>query len=103
MPFTDAVVEGLDAILQFLGDVARDRYPEDIDLLLQMTSEEGNGTKSVRTAYLAGEHHLTPEDRMHLLAAANYCERIIWLFGEIGRGYRALAQLEGAAAPAVKA
>ena len=60
-----------------------------------MTSEEGNGTKSVRTAYLAGEHGLTAEDRMHLLAAANYCERLIWLFGEMGRSYRALARLEG--------
>ena len=68
-----------------------------------MTSEEGNGTKSVRTAYLAGEHHLSPDDRMHLLAAANYCERLVWLFGEIARGYRALKLLEGPATPAAKA
>ena len=95
LPFTDSVVEGLDTIFQVLTDVARHGGGEDIGFLLQMTSEEGNGTKSVRTAYLAGEHGLTAEDRMHLLAAANYCERLIWLFGEMGRSYRALARLEG--------
>ena len=98
LSFTDSVIEGLDAILQFLADVASERSAEDTELLLQMTSEEGNGTRSVRTAYLAGEHGLSAEDRMHLLAAANYCERHIWLFGEIGRSYRALARFEGATA-----
>jgi hypothetical protein len=27
---------------------------------------------------------------MQLLAAANHCERLIWLFGDMGRAYSAL-------------
>ena len=44
----------------------------------------------VRKAYLAEDSGLEPETRMHLLAAANHCERLIWLFGDLGRSYGAL-------------
>ncbi len=88
--FPDAVVEGIDTILNVLDDVARGREPADIEMLLLMTSDDGNGARSVRSAYLAGEDAVAPADRVHLLAAANYCERLIWLAGEACRSYRAL-------------
>lgn len=90
LSFPDAVVEGLDTILHILADVARNRQQEDIDIVLRMTSDEGNGTKSVRTAYLAGEDRVGDGDRLHLLAAANYCERLIWLSAETCKSYQNL-------------
>ena len=55
-----------------------------------VTYEGGNGIKSVRTAYLSEESGLDDTDRMRLLAAANLCERLIWLFGNMGQDYMAL-------------
>lgn len=85
--FPDAMVEGLDTVLHVLADVAESREADDITMLNQMTSDDGNGIKSVRAAYLAGEDAVAPADRTHLLAAANYCERLIWLSSEICSGY----------------
>ena len=55
-----------------------------------MTSENGNGIKAVRSAYLAEESDLDAGQRMLLLAGANLCERLIWLCGNMGRDYMAL-------------
>jgi hypothetical protein len=55
-----------------------------------MTSEDGNGIKGVRSAYLAEESGLDASQRMRLLAAANHSERLIWLFGNMGQNYMAL-------------
>ena len=88
--FVGSAVEGLDTILLTLIDVARARTTEDADLLNMMTSEDGNGVANVRSAYLAEESELKLENRMKLLAAANHCERLIWLFGSLGRSYMKL-------------
>ena len=57
-----------------------------------MTSEDGIGR--VRKAYLAEESGLDSRGRMQLLAAANHCDRLIWLFGEMGRTYMALSDIQ---------
>jgi phosphate:Na+ symporter len=85
-----SAIEGLDAILLTLIDVAKEQSTEDAQFLEMMTSEEGHGISNVRSAYLAEESKLDPDARMKLLAAANYCERLIWLFGNMGRHYMAL-------------
>ncbi|MEE8351385.1 MAG: hypothetical protein V3R37_04240, partial [Rhodospirillales bacterium] len=87
--FVRSAVEGLDAIVMTLINVAKERSAEDFLLLNTITSENGNGIKGVRAAYLAEESELDATERMQLLAAANHCERLIWLFGEMGRDYRA--------------
>ncbi|WP_159454040.1 Na/Pi cotransporter family protein [Roseovarius albus] len=92
LSFPDAMIEGLDTILHLLADVAQDRAADDIDMLSRMTSDEGNGIKSVRAAYLAGEDAVDADNRQHLLASANYCERLIWLAGEICRRYGELGR-----------
>lgn len=86
--FAQAVIDGIDTILLTLLDVARERSTIDADLLQQMTSEDG--MTRVRKAYLAEDSGLDPTTRMQLLAAANHCERLIWLFGDLGRSFRAL-------------
>jgi phosphate:Na+ symporter len=90
MRFTVVAIEGLDTILLSLIEVAKERASEEFALLESMTSEGAKGLKSVRAAYLAEEHRLEPAQRPLLLAAAGHCERLIWLFGEIGRRYMAL-------------
>ncbi|MCG8547073.1 MAG: Na/Pi symporter [Alphaproteobacteria bacterium] len=88
--FAGVAVEGLDAILLTLVDVAKERSKEDARLLDMMTSEDGNGMAAVRSAYLAEESELDTDGRMKLLAASNSCERLIWLFGRMGRDYMSL-------------
>lgn len=90
--FLAAVVEGVDTITLTLSDVLQNQDATDRALLDAATSEDGNGIKSVRSAYLAEEHDLAAEERMHLLAVANHAERLIWLFGDMGRSARALAE-----------
>jgi phosphate:Na+ symporter len=88
--FSRVAVDGIDAILLTFLDVARERSELDAGLLKQMTSEDG--MTRVRKAYLAEDkdEELTSTTRMQLLAAANHCERLIWLFGEMGAAYSAL-------------
>ena len=88
--FVGSAVEGLDIIVLSLLDVTNERSEEDAALLNTITSEDGNGTKAVRSAYLAKESGLDTSQRMRLLAAANHCERLIWLFGNMGQNYMAL-------------
>lgn len=89
--FLASVVEGVDTIVLTLVDALRDRDPDDQALLESMTSDDGNGLKSVRSAYLAEEPGLDSEDRMRLLAVANHAERLIWLLGDMGRSARLTA------------
>ena len=83
--FVNSAIEGLDAIVLTLQEFARERSEEDALLLAAITSEDGNGIKGVRSAYLAEESGLDDSQRMQLLAAANLCERLIWLFGDMMR------------------
>lgn len=92
--FTRTATEGIDFILMILTDVARKRAEEDASMLAIMTSEDGNGIAAVRSAYLAEESGLDKKERMRLLAAANHCERLIWLFRETGAAYMAMDRLE---------
>lgn len=89
--FFDAIVEGLDTIVLTLCDVLQEHDPADRALLAAMTDDQGNGMKSVRSAYLAEEHALEADERLRLLAVANHAERLIWLLGDMGRSEPAIA------------
>ena len=86
--------EGLDFILMVLTDVVKNGEKEDAAMLATMTSEDGNGIAAVRSAYLAEESGLDKKERMKLLAAANHCERLIWLFRETGAAYMNLKEID---------
>jgi phosphate:Na+ symporter len=86
--FARVAIDGIDAILLTFMDVARERNDIDAELLEGMTSEDG--MTRVRKAYLAEEEKMDANARMQLLAAANHCERLIWLFGDMGATYRKL-------------
>ncbi|MCR9085117.1 MAG: hypothetical protein NXH97_00075 [Rhodobacteraceae bacterium] len=87
-PTTDT--EGLDVILSVLADVALNRDDDDIELLARMTATKADSTRTVRAAYSSNEDALPSAERIHLLAAVNYCERLIWISGEVCDAYRGL-------------
>lgn len=89
--FTGAIVEGIDTIVLTLGDVLREHDQQDRDLLTTITSDDGNGMKSVRTAYLAEERGLEADERLRLLALSNHAERLIWLLGHMGKSEAAIS------------
>lgn len=88
--FPTTATEGLDVILSVLADVARNREDDDIELLARMTDTKADSTRTVRAAYFSNEDALPAAERIHLLAAVNYCERLIWLSGEVCDAYRGL-------------
>jgi hypothetical protein len=83
--FVESAIEGVDAIVLSLLEFARERSEEDALLLASLTAVDGNGIGAVRSAYLAEEGDLDASQRMQLLAAANNCERLIWLFANMVR------------------
>ena len=85
--FINSSIEGLDVILMTLQDVVNNNDHEDAGLLNVMTSENGNGLKKVRKAYLSHEKKLDAEEKLNLLETMNRCERIIVSMGELGREF----------------
>ncbi|MBN1767709.1 MAG: Na/Pi cotransporter family protein [Prolixibacteraceae bacterium] len=85
--FITSSIEGLDVILMTLQDVVNQNNNEDADLLQLMTSEDGNGIKKVRKAYLSHENKLNADEKLNLLETMNRCERIIRLMGELGKEF----------------
>lgn len=85
--FINSSIEGLDIILMTLKDVIKTKDSEDVVLLNVMTSEVGNGIKTVRQAYLSQEKKIDADEKMNLLETMNRCERIIVSMGEVGREF----------------
>lgn len=85
--FIISSIEGLDLILMTLQDVVTNEAIEDVNLLNVMTSEDGNGLKKVRKAYLSHEKNLDAEEKLNLLETMNRCERIIASMGELGSAF----------------
>ena len=88
--FSRVAVDGIDAILLTLRDVAQERTAIDAELLRGITSEDG--MTRVRKAYLAEDEQLGSDARMQLLAAANHCERLILLFRDMGIAYESITE-----------
>jgi CPA2 family monovalent cation:H+ antiporter-2 len=86
-------VEGLDAILLILIDLATHFDDEDEMILKNMTSGQGGGLSRIREYYLAaGEGGLDAQAKAILLSSTNRIERLRTLFGMIGNNYKRLAQ-----------
>jgi len=84
-------VEGLDAILLTLKDLANDYSDIDMQLLANMTSEEGKGLAGIRQSYLSAEKELEAGNKAVLVSATNHMDRLRSLFGKIGANYQKLA------------
>ena len=84
-------VEGLDAILLTLTDLAHAYNDIDMTLLANMTSEDGKGLSGIRQSYLGAEKDLEAGNKAMLVSATNHMDQLRGLFGKIGNNYKKLA------------
>jgi CPA2 family monovalent cation:H+ antiporter-2 len=85
-------VEGLDAILLSLMDIANKYSEEDAILLKNMTSERGGDFSRVRGNYLDADTALDSPVKALLLSSTNHMDRLRSLFGSVGENYRKLGE-----------
>ena len=90
-------VEGLDAILLTLIDLAQDYNDIDMTMLANMTSEDGKGLSGIRQSYLGAEKDLKAGNKAMLVSATNHMDQLRGLFGKIGNNYQKLAAAPGSA------
>ena len=90
-------VEGLDAILLTLIDLAQDYNDIDMTMLANMTSEDGKGLSGIRQSYLGAEKDLEAGNKAMLVSATNHMDQLRGLFGKIGNNYQKLAAAPGSA------
>lgn len=84
-------VEGLDAILLTLMDLAHAYSDIDMQLLANMTSENGKGLSGIRQSYLGAEKELEAGNKAVLVSATSHMDQLRGLFGKIGTNYQKLA------------
>ena len=89
-PLTLIAVEGLDAILMTLQDLAHAYNDIDMQLLANMTSEDGKGLSGIRQSYLGAEKDLEASNKAVLVSATGNMDRLRSLFGKIGSNYQKL-------------
>jgi phosphate:Na+ symporter len=71
--------EGLHAMLHLAAETAASADADDYELLLQLTSDNGNLMESVRNSYLQKEENISSEAREALLRLTNCFQRAVWL------------------------
>jgi len=84
-------VEGLDAILQTLIDLAHAYSDIDMDLLSKMTSENGQGLSNIRQHYLGDTKDLEAKNKAVLISATIHMDQLRSILGKIGSNYQRLA------------
>lgn len=87
----EIAVEGLDAILQTLIDLADIYNDIDMDLLTKMTSDDGGGLSNIRQHYLGDAEDLDAENKAVLVSATNHMDQLRGTLGKIGSNYQRLA------------
>lgn len=90
--FSLMAVEGLDAVLLSLKDIANDYNEEDLEILMGLTSDKDGLISKIRQSYLGEEKHLDQETKALLLSSTNDMTRLKQWFGAIGANYQKLAQ-----------
>ena len=86
-------VEGLDAILLTLKDIASNYNEEDMVYFEHMTSTKSKGISKIRASYLGPDTNLDAATKGLLLSSTNHMDRLKSLFGMVGNNYRKLAEL----------
>lgn len=83
-------VEGLDALLLTLKDIASDYDEDDMLMLEGMTLNESGGLLRIRESYLGAEKDLDTSGKSLLVSSTNHIDRLRSLFGQVGSNYRRL-------------
>jgi len=92
---SEIAIEGLDAILLTLIDLAERYNAMDLELLRNMTSADGKGLSGIRESYLSAERDLGAKSKTLLVSATNRMDRLRHLFGQVANNYRKLAEPAG--------
>jgi CPA2 family monovalent cation:H+ antiporter-2 len=90
--FSLMAVEGLDAVLLSLKDIANDYNEEDLEILRALTSDKDGLISKIRQSYLGEEKNLDQETKALLLSSTSEMTRLKQWFGAIGANYQKLAQ-----------
>ena len=61
-----------------------------MQLLANMTSEDGKGLSGIRQSYLGAEKDLEASNKAVLVSATGHMDRLRSLFGKIGSNYQKL-------------
>lgn len=85
-------VEGLDAILLSLHDIAREYDEDEMRLLHEMTERGSEGLSRIRETYLSPEAGLDAPAKALLLSTTNHMDQLKSLFGLVGHNYQKLSQ-----------
>jgi Trk K+ transport system NAD-binding subunit len=88
---SEIAVEGLDAILLTLKDLAEEYNDMDLELLRNMTSGDRQGLAGIRESYLSAERNLASDSKALLVSATNKMDRLRGLFGHLADNYQRLA------------
>lgn len=88
--FAQMAVEGLDAILMSLRDLAAQYSDDDMQMLESMTSN-GGGIARIRKSYVGGDKSLDQEGKASLVSATGHMEQLRHLFRAVGSNYKRLA------------
>jgi CPA2 family monovalent cation:H+ antiporter-2 len=90
--FSLRAVEGLDAVLLSLKDIANDYNKEDMEILRGLTSDEKGGISKIRQSYLGEEKNLDRQTKALLLSSTTNMSRLKQMFRAVGANYLKLAQ-----------
>lgn len=74
-----SMTEGLHFILELAVDTAFSKDPCDNEILLKITSDNGDFMEEIRKSYLKGEMTISPSARPALLHLTNHFQRAVWL------------------------
>ena len=83
-------IEGLDAILLSLKDIANDYSQENILILQNITSPDGGGLSKIRESYLGAEADLDSSAKAILVSTTNHIDQLKSYFSFIGKNYKKL-------------
>jgi len=89
--FAHLAVEGLDAILLSLKDIAVEYSDDDMLMLKSMTSDDG-GIARIRKSYLGEEMNLDHQTKALLVSSTGHMDQLRHLFGAVGANYQKLAK-----------
>ena len=90
--FSLRAVEGLDAVLLSLKDIANDYNKEDMEILRGLTSDEKGGISKIRQSYLGEGKNLNRQTKALLLSSTTNMSRLKQMFRAVGANYLKLAQ-----------
>lgn len=88
--FVNNLAESLNTLLLSALDATRANDPDEVDLLLRMTSDRGDLMERLRRNLLTGPRPLDHQQKSHLFYLTSLFERTVWLLRQLGLAQQSL-------------